>query len=193
MVIHVDPLDELCDRHLWPYALYDVSSQIKYVPWNMYMPCICFSVVILCCVLFCVVIWLVPPDQWYRDNHTKKWNNHGGLLIKSATIKTLLNNKLEWYAQYMWHEVIMNIATITSHSFTISPSDINSLSTALVCLLWAKTLIYLLPQSLKWCMQYSLIFDRVIMVLHCIKHSNKHYPGMNAIWSWILVSQYCFR
>ena len=36
------------------------------------------------------------------------------------------------------------------------------------CLLWVKTLMDILSQSLKWCMQYHVIFDWVITALDCI-------------------------
>ena len=35
------------------------------------------------------------------------------------------------------------------------------------CILWVKTLIYILPQSLWWCMQYGFILYRVITVPNC--------------------------
>ena len=36
------------------------------------------------------------------------------------------------------------------------------------CILWNRTVIYTLPQSPRWCMQYRPIWDRVITALHCI-------------------------
>ena len=36
------------------------------------------------------------------------------------------------------------------------------------CILWAQTLIYSLPQSLQWWIQYHIILDRIITALDCI-------------------------
>ena len=36
------------------------------------------------------------------------------------------------------------------------------------CILWAQIVIYTLPQSLQWCMQYHVILDRVITALDCL-------------------------
>ena len=40
------------------------------------------------------------------------------------------------------------------------------------CLLWGQAQVYVLLQSLEWCIQYHVISDRVIMALDC----------MNDIW-----------
>ena len=40
---------------------------------------------------------------------------------------------------------------------------------AMGCLLWVQTLIYILPQSLQWCMQYHAILSSVI--------TGQHYNG----------------
>ena len=38
------------------------------------------------------------------------------------------------------------------------------------CLLWVQALIYILSQSLHYCVHYDIIFDRVITALHCIDY-----------------------
>ena len=36
------------------------------------------------------------------------------------------------------------------------------------CILWVQTVVYTLPQSLQWYMQYHVILDRIITALDCM-------------------------
>ena len=48
------------------------------------------------------------------------------------------------------------------------------------CILWVQTVIYTLPQSLQWCMQYHVILDHVIMALDSIWE----YMGFSSEYIW---------
>ena len=43
------------------------------------------------------------------------------------------------------------------------------------CILWLQTVIYTLPQSPQWCMQYHVTLDLVIMALDSIRSHTKTY------------------
>ena len=36
------------------------------------------------------------------------------------------------------------------------------------CMMWVQTVIYILAQSMQWCIQYDVILDRVVSTLDCI-------------------------
>ena len=59
---------------------------------------------------------------------------------------------------------------------------------AMGCILWVQIVIYTLPQSLQWCMQYHVILDHAIMALDCTKYFIPQKPSITTI----PFSIYCF-
>ena len=50
------------------------------------------------------------------------------------------------------------------------------------CLLWIQTVLYILPLSVQWCLQYYVILDHVITALHCIEMAPRASGGM--VWTY---------
>ena len=66
------------------------------------------------------------------------------------------------------------------------------LGRGMVCILWVQTMIYTLPQSQQWCMQYHMILDREIVALDCIcmGHAIDWPPVL--IEAWITNTSLCW-
>ena len=55
-------------------------------------------------------------------------------------------------------------------------------------LLCVQIQIYILPQSLQWCVQYNVILDCVITAPNCL--SVKYYPDLHSITEFDLLEKY---
>ena len=49
------------------------------------------------------------------------------------------------------------------------------------CLLWLQTLIYILARSVKWCLKYHVILDRIIVYWLACERLNSLYPCFNEV------------
>ena len=96
-------------------------------------------------------------------------------------LEVQLTIRQHWFSQWLGttqpisHHVNQSV-TVWCHYNTINclqnPHKIHPIARPLGrdmgCILWLQILIDILPQSVKWCLQYRVILNCVITALHCI-------------------------
>ena len=76
---------------------------------------------------------------------------------------------------WVWKGMTQNTVLCRYNTVNILWNILKSLSWNNGCLRWIPTLIYILPQSLQWCMQNHVISDCVILAPDCmIQYEDVH-------------------
>ena len=118
-----------------------------------------------------LVVQLTISHDWFSWWHrTGQATNHYLMALCSVTYKV---------------QCRYNTVNFLPNSPKIHPIS-HLLGWGMGCILWVQTLIYTLPQSLQWCMQYHVILDCIITAPDCMHYyASMSYNVIRTCWAVI--------
>ena len=131
---------------------------------------ILFSWTINCMLLIIVLFYFILFYRKYVGSYMQM-NGYLGVLSLLQQINGFMQKRHTVQCHY-------NAVNFFPNSYKIHPIA-RLLRRAMGCTLWAQTLIYTLPQSLQWFLQYHIILDCIIRALDCNSIAD------SLIWSYV--------
>ena len=126
-----------------------------------------------------LVAQMRAPLAICREPEGKLWQLCN--VLYNISIWYTLHDNCHWKTLWQLHTVWCRYYAV---NFLPNPLKIHpiarSLGRGMGCILWVKTVIYIMPRSQQWCVQYHFILDRIITALDCTMHQRHAMATLSA-------------